>query len=130
MNRVDVVRELYRAFRERDDARLFALCTEDLEWRQNPGFPGGGVHHGVEAVVRRIFAGFAGAWSSFSFEPESMNEVDDVVFVTGVYRARARTSGREVVCEACHVYTFRGPRICRFQQYADTWVLQEALRGG
>ena len=41
MTNIEVIQELYRAFREKDYDSFRSICTENLEWIQNEGFPGG-----------------------------------------------------------------------------------------
>ncbi len=41
MNNLEVIEELYRAFREQDYDAFLRICTPDLEWIQNDGFPRG-----------------------------------------------------------------------------------------
>jgi ketosteroid isomerase-like protein len=41
MTNLQIVQELYRAFREKDYDAFLNLCTSDLVWIQNEGFPQG-----------------------------------------------------------------------------------------
>ncbi len=127
MSPVDITRALYRSVREKDYATFAELTTPDLEWNQCRGFPGAGVRRGRDAVVREVFEAFGHRWASFGFEIGEMREIGDDVIVTGVYRARRAPDEREVVADACHLYTFRGGRIARFRQITDTKVLWDVL---
>jgi ketosteroid isomerase-like protein/catechol 2,3-dioxygenase-like lactoylglutathione lyase family enzyme len=127
MSPLDVTRALYRSVREKDYATFAELTTPDLEWSQCQGFPGGGVHRGRDAVIREVLEAFGHRWASFGFEIGEMRATGDEVIVTGVYRARRAPDEREVVADACHVYTLRGGRIARFRQITDTKVLWDAL---
>jgi hypothetical protein len=51
MRNVDVIRELYRCFRERDDEGFRRICVDDVEWIQNVGFLHGAVRVGADAVI-------------------------------------------------------------------------------
>lgn len=55
MTNLQVVQELYRAFREKDYDAFLNLCTSDLEWIQNQGFPQGKTYRGATAVVEEVF---------------------------------------------------------------------------
>ena len=49
---VEVVRQIFEAFNRRDWAAWESLHYPDVEWRDPPGVPGGGVHNGVGPILR------------------------------------------------------------------------------
>jgi len=51
MTNLEIIQELYRAFREKDYDAFLRICTPDLEWIQNEGFPRGATYRGAKAVV-------------------------------------------------------------------------------
>jgi uncharacterized protein len=55
MNNIEVVKELYRVFREQDYDAFVAITTDDIEWIQNEGFPGGATYKGASAVIEGVF---------------------------------------------------------------------------
>src|SRR4028119_1854214 len=99
MTNIEVIQELYRAFRDKDYAAFLRICTPDLEWIQNEGFPGGATRRGAQAVVDGVFRALSddgGMWSSWSFEIEEWLEAGDTVIGIGQYRGRPRGSGQGV----------------------------------
>ncbi len=42
MSAIEIIENLYRAFRNKDYDPFRALCSEDIEWIQNKGFPKSG----------------------------------------------------------------------------------------
>jgi ketosteroid isomerase-like protein len=51
MSNLEVVQELYRAFREKDYDAFRKISTPDIEWIQNEGFPRGSNRRGADAVI-------------------------------------------------------------------------------
>jgi uncharacterized protein len=41
MNNIEIVQELYRTVREKDYNAFRKVCTPDVKWIQNEGFPNG-----------------------------------------------------------------------------------------
>ena len=44
MANLEIVKELYRSFSSKDYESFLSICTPELEWIQNPGFPNGKRH--------------------------------------------------------------------------------------
>ena len=128
MNTVDTVRSLYRAMREKDDAAVFAICTDDLVWEQSKGFPGGSTWHGPAAVIENVFRANSKRWTGFAFtEEEIFAAGNNRVVVLGHYSGTAPTTGRAMRTSVAHVYDLREGRICRFRMFADTQPMWAAL---
>lgn len=62
MTNVEVIQQLYRCFREKDDEGFRRICADDVEWIQNVGFPHGAVHSGANAVIEGVFRGNRREW--------------------------------------------------------------------
>jgi ketosteroid isomerase-like protein len=125
--KVRVVRALYRAFAARDLARARELLSPDVQWRQSPGFPGGQVRQGADAVLSGIIGAFQREWEGWRFHPERFLEAGDTVVVLGAYRATNRATGRSMVSETAHVFEIIDGRIAAFNQYSDTSVIRDAM---
>ena len=72
MNAKEQVLALYQAFGKRDRAALENLCDPAISWHQNPGFPGGGVHVGIEAILKNVFEGNTARWKVFEFQIQNL----------------------------------------------------------
>lgn len=46
---------------------LSKICTADIEWRQNEGFPNGTTWHGANEVIKGVFEVFDDNWDSCNF---------------------------------------------------------------
>lgn len=83
MTNLQVIQELYRAFREKDYDAFLDVCTSDLEWIQNAGFPGGATYQGAETVVEGVFKPHDKQWEMFSFRIDRYLDARDSVIVIG-----------------------------------------------
>jgi ketosteroid isomerase-like protein len=127
MTNLEVIHELYRAFREKDYDAFLQICTPDLEWIQNEGFPQGSTHQGAEAVVENVFKAFNNDWESWSFAIAQYLDAGETVIVIGNYIGTHRQSGKSFTSPAAHVYDLKESKIYRFRQFADTKVIWDAM---
>jgi ketosteroid isomerase-like protein len=127
MNNLEVVKELYRAFRERDYNAFSSICTEDIEWIQNEGFPGGATYQGTSAVIEGVFKANNNKWEGFAYDIEDILDADNSVVVIGKYSGRNRISGKFMNAAATHIYDIRDRQVFRFRMFADTKTIWDAM---
>lgn len=126
MDNIKTVKALYEAFREKDYDTFLLICTEDLEWIQNDGFPDGQTYKGAAEVVRGVFESNASRWDNFAYHIESFLDAGDTVIVIGEYSGKERTTGKKMKAAAAHVYELRDGKICRFRMFADTKTIWDS----
>jgi ketosteroid isomerase-like protein len=127
MNNIEVVKELYRAFREQDYNAFLSITTEDIEWIQNEGFPGGATYKGASAVIERVFKANNDKWEGFAYHIEDILDAGNSVIVIGKYSGRNRISGKSMSAAAAHIYDLREEKVCRFRMFADTKTIWNSL---
>lgn len=127
MTNIEIVQEMYRAFRTADYAAFEAICTPDLEWIQMPGFPGGATWRGPQAVIEGVFRGNDGRWEGFGFDIAEYLDADTSVVVVGTYRGTHRTSGKSFSAPTVHICDIVDRRISCFRQFTDTKLICDAL---
>jgi ketosteroid isomerase-like protein len=127
MTNREIIDELYRSFRQRDDAAFRAICTGDLEWIQNEGFPGGATRRGAEAVIQGVFRSFSNEWEEWTFSIDEIHDAGDTVIVLGRYMAKHRETRKRMAAPAAHIYDLRDGKVWRFRQFTDTKVIQDAM---
>lgn len=130
MTNLDLIEDLYAAFRGADYERFAALCHDDIEWIQNEGFPYGGRHFGPQAVVDGVFETLPRHWDGFGFDVEEMLDAGDRVVAIGSYRGTHRESGRAFRAATVHVFDIDDGRVKRFRQFTDTAVVRDAVAPG
>lgn len=127
MTNLEVIQELYRAFREKDYDAFLHICAPSLEWIQNEGFPQGATYRGAEAVVKGVFKSNDARWEKFSFHIEQYLDAGDSVIVIGAYVGRHRQSQKPLHAAAAHVYELVNGKVCRFRMFADTKLIWDAM---
>lgn len=127
MTNLDVVRELYRSFRERDYEAFLRLCSPDLEWIQNEGFPRGSTKRGAQAVVEQVFKTFNHDWENWRFDIEEYLDAGETIIVIGTYSGVHRGTGKSMRSPAAHVYDLADGMVTRFRQFTDTKVIWDAM---
>jgi len=127
MTNLEAIQESYRAFHEKDYDAFISICTPDLEWIQNEGFPQGATYQGAEAVVKGVFQSNDERWEMFSFHIEQYLDARDSVIVIGMYSGHHRQSSKPLRAAAAHVYDLVDGKVCRFRMFADTKTIWDAM---
>jgi len=122
-----LVEELYSAYRAKDHEAFLRVCSPDLEWVQNEGFPRGATWRGARNVVEGVFRAFDQTWEGWAFEIEQVIEAGQTIVVIGRYTGRHRDTGRRFRSAAAHVYDVADGRVARFRQFADTKPIWDAM---
>lgn len=121
------MQEAYSAFARGDVPAVLALFAPDIEWSETEGFPYAGTYRGPQAIVDGVFMRLATEWDGFQVAPEAFHGAGDTVIVLGWYSGTYKATGKSFRARFAHVWTLRDGKVARFQQYADTAKVQEAL---
>lgn len=124
---VEIVRRLFADFAAGEIDAVFAVFDPEIEWIEPHGyFTGAGGVRGV-AAVGDVLAAYPATWSDFALEPEAFLDAGDDVVVTGTQRGVSLATGRSFAGRFCNVWTLRDGRVVRFEAFADTALIREAL---
>ena len=131
MTSLQVIEQLYEAFKTGNNEQFQAICDADLEWIQNAGFPGGGHHKGAGQVIKKVFQKFSTDWEYFNFDIDDIFESADGsrVTVTGKYSGRHKRTGKMMEAAAAHIYDLKNHKVKRFRQFTDTAMIVAAVQG-
>ncbi len=77
MTNFEIIKKLYRFISTKGYDSFLNICSPELEWIQNPGFPNGKRHKGAEAVVENVFKSFDTEWSDCEFVIEEYLDAGD-----------------------------------------------------
>ena len=127
---VQTVQAAYAAFKRGDIQGVLNTLTDEIEWH-TPGeglIPQGGVHHGEDAVAR-FFQTVGQTMDFASFDPQTFVAQGDNVVATGRYDGTVKTTNRHFEAEWAMVFTFKGSKVVRFQEYTDTAAIATAYAG-
>jgi ketosteroid isomerase-like protein len=129
---VAVVRRVYEAFASGDIPSVLGAFDERIEWREadNHPYADGNPYVGPEAVLRGVFARIAEEWDGFAATPEDVLDAGDTAVAYGHYTGTFKPTGRSVRAQFAHLFTLRGGKVVRFQQYTDTAQFQRAASVG
>ena len=124
---IEVIQELYRCFREKDDNGFRAICSDDLEWIQNVGFPNGACRKGAEVVIESVFKSNRSEWEGFSYNISQFIDAGSTIVVIGSYSGVHHSTKKQMQATAAHVYDLCGEKVCRFRMFADTKSMWDAM---
>ena len=128
---VDIIQGVYDAFARGDIPAVLGVLDADVEWREAEGFlyADQNPYIGPGAVLAGVFARLGGEWDQFQARPDSILDAGEAVIGQGYYSGVYKATGRTVRAQFAHVFTLRGGRVVRFQQYTDTKQFSEAATG-
>ncbi len=118
----DVVQGIYDAFAKGDVPAVLGAFDAEVEWREAEGFlyADGNPYLGPQAVAEGVFQRLGADIENLSVVPERFIDGGEAVAVEGRYRGTMKATGIPVDAQFAHVWTLRGGKVVRFQQYTDT----------
>ena len=128
---IQTVQDAYAAFQRGEIQKVLNTLAEDVEWI-TPGppevLPTAGHRRGRQQVAQ-FFNLLDEAEEIEQFEPHEFIAQGDKVVALVKYRSRVKTTGRTAESDLAHIFTFRGGKVARFQEFFDTAAAVEAFRG-
>jgi ketosteroid isomerase-like protein len=119
-----LARRWMEAINRRDPDAMDRLVHRDYELH-NPWTPGGGVHHGVDAV-KSFGRGSFDTWEVYAVEEERIIEAGETMVALAHVRAKGKASGVTLDGPLAHVHTVRDGRLARTQVFLDHGEALEA----
>jgi uncharacterized protein len=126
---LDVVRRVADAMDNEGFAAAFPVFVEaaraDVEWREDPSWPGAGTYRGLEQVEQLV----VDRLDSFDFDQqtETLVHVDDKVVALVHWRGRGRASGAHSGMPLAIVWTLQERAIRKVEFYIDRSEALEAV---
>ena len=126
---VEVVRRVTEAMDNEGFESAFdvfeAAADADVEWREDPSWPGAGTYRGLERVRGLV----VDRLDSFDFaqDTEALIHVDDKVVALVQWRGRGRASGAQSGMQLAIVWTLRQRAITKVEFYIDRPEALEAV---
>jgi len=120
----------YAAFGRGDMPAILEMLADDIEW-VDPGpadvLPTAGTHRG-KAAVGEFFRILSETEDFETFEPREFIAQGDKVVALIHAEATIRSTGKKMVQDEAHVWTFRDGKVARIQLYLDTAAMVAAYR--
>jgi ketosteroid isomerase-like protein len=125
-----VVQDAYAAFGRGDIAALLGYMTEDVQWQGAYGtathVPFSGERTG-KAQVAEFFQQVAASEDFQQFEPREFVAQGEKVVAVGHYRAISKTTGKSFESDFVMVFTLRGGKVAKFQEFTDSAAINAAF---
>jgi len=127
-NNLQEIRNLYGALTEGNVEAVVAKFDDGIEWTEATGFPYGGTYTGPNMVVEKVLTRLGTEWAPFTVTPAEFIDAGEKVVVLGKYSGTYKETGKDFEADFAHVWTLRDGKAVKFVQYADTALVQEALK--
>ena len=128
---LNVVRDAYLAYRDRNFDALRNCLAEDVKWFAiGPPdlIPTAGTRYGHDQV-EQYFVTLDGIEDIQTFEPEEFIVEGDKVIAIGDLERRVESTGSLLQSPWVHVFTLRNGKISDFRSFYDTAAAVTALAG-
>lgn len=128
-NPVDRVRAFYAALAAGDVPGLLALLHPDLEWTEAEGFPYySGTWRRPQDVLEQLIGPLMADWDGFAAIADDFIAEGDRVVSLGAYSGTSKATGKAMRAPFAHVWRVAGGKLKRFDMYADTLLVHQALQ--
>ncbi len=123
------VSDIYAAFGRGDLKAILGRVDPAITWISSTNsevVPWRGTYSG-SAGVASFFAALVGNLDFEAFEPRVFHAAGDTVVVLGRTLARVKKTGKAFDSEWAHVFSFKGDKLARFQEFYDTAAIVAAF---
>jgi uncharacterized protein len=126
---IAIVRQMYDAFSKKDINKILGLLSDDVEWAEpeNPFNPAGGTRKGHSGFLEWLNIG-KNAEDILVLEPKKFLCDMDSIAVIGFMRCLAKPTGRIYESDFVHFIVIKDNKICKFQEFFDTYIAGEAFK--
>lgn len=116
------VRSLYDSFARGDVPAVLGSFDPNIVWMEaeSINYSDRNPYRGPQAVLEGVFMRIGQDWKGFAVNVEQIIDGGDTVVALGRYTATNNSTGKALDSQFAHVWGFRGGKVVRFQQYADT----------
>jgi ketosteroid isomerase-like protein len=114
------VRRGYELWNQGDLAAVAEMWSDDLEWHNDPSWPGQQVYFGREAVVRFLMEEVANVIHLDDIDVESIEPVGDELLIRMLARARGDGSNVDIgKVPVFHLARVRDGKVVRVRAFLD-----------
>ncbi|MGZ8525112.1 MAG: nuclear transport factor 2 family protein [Chitinophagaceae bacterium] len=128
---ISLAMSLYDAFAKADIPTVLAGMDSTIVWNEAENFPYAdkNPYIGRDAVLNGVFARIGGEWDNFSLTEKQFYPVqNDMILVTGYYTGKHKQTGKSIKAQFAHVWWVKDGKLVKFQQYADTRQVSDAVK--
>ncbi len=129
---LEIIKGVYNAFATGDFPAFLNAMDPKIEWNEAENFPyaDGNPYIGADAIVQGVFARIGADWEYWTITDQVYHvTLEAMVIVTARYNAKHKITGKVIRAQVTHMWTLKDGKITRFQQYADTLQVTQAMVG-
>lgn len=123
---IESLRRAFESFGRGDIGEMMDFSSPDVVVHDAPELPGGGVHHGREAV-RRGLEDIRATFDDLEIVPETFTRVDERILVVFRAKGHGRGSGIPLDVQLANVFTMKDGFVVEWHAYASEELAREAL---
>jgi hypothetical protein len=126
---VKLVQGMYEAFSKGDIPAVLGQFDPQIEWNEAENFPYAdrNPYVGPVAVLEGLFMRLGSEWEYWNLEIEELLDAGETVVSLGRYLGQNKATRKKIDAQFVHVWKFRDGKVIRFQQYADTAQVRDAV---
>jgi ketosteroid isomerase-like protein len=127
---LEIIKSAYSAFATGDIPALLGAMDSKIEWNEAENFPyaDGNPYIGADAIVQGVFARIGADWAYWTITDQVYHlTLEAMVIVTARYNAKHKITGKVIRAQVTHMWTLQDGKITKFQQYADTLQVTQAM---
>jgi ketosteroid isomerase-like protein len=120
---------MYDGFARGDIGAVLGAMDPAIEWNEAENFvyADRNPYIGPDYILNNLFMRLATEWEGFKVVPEEFADSGDKVIVFGRYHGTYRATGKSIKAQMVHVFTIVNGKVTKFQQYADTAQVRDAV---
>ena len=125
---IEVVDQVYAAFRAGDIPAVFAHFAPSIEWHAAENSPAakGSPHRGHIAIQKAVFQLIGAEFPDMRIERTETIDAGEKVVALGYYVGHRTSTGKPFRAQFAHIWTIGNGKVTKFQQYVDTWQMADA----
>lgn len=126
MSNLELVKDFYGAFKNKESQKYPLFCDEKIEWITMDGMPYGGRYVGLDAIFKDYFPNMLKNFTEFHAVTEKFLDAIDHVVVIGRYQGISK-QGKKFDVPFSHVFQIKYDKIIQFRQFTDTKKIHDSL---
>jgi ketosteroid isomerase-like protein len=127
---IEFIQTIYADFAIGNIPAVLQKFDPKIVWNEAENFPyaDGNPYIGPQAVLEGVFARLGAEWEYWNLTEQTYYEASSgEIIVTGRYNAKNKMTGKEINVQFVHMWTLEDGLVTKFQQYADTQQVNNAM---
>ena len=125
-----LIKGVYNAFATGDFPAFLNAMDPQIEWNEAENFPyaDGNPYIGPDAVVQGVMGRIGADWEYWTITDQVYHvTLEAMIIVTARYNGKHKITGKVIRAQVIHMWTLNDGKITKFQQYADTLQVTQAM---